>query len=236
MPYPFLVQLEDEIRKERGNDREVMASLGLLPAAYRHAFHLRSGLLVGDVKIMSRMVDALNKWHARWGDGASPAMEYLESYDEQRMKDAYESMQMHQPFDTEQFLTAFRRLTGNMLTQSSRPLIPNWMLSPDNDYWDMPNRLMEAMRDVWYGKRKEINWWLGTLQHRYRYHRCHYFIYQPEPELWFTLIRNAKPSYVKGRFYAYTHAKDMSVLREPMLRPHLANVRNIARKATKAKK
>lgn len=249
MFYPFLVQLEDEIRAEGAQEAherwaDSLSEVGYvaefkIPAGMCRRFYIKQGIRPADMKVQSRMLCELSKWHKRWGHGENFAEKYVESWDEHRFMDAYDERLLQQPFNTREFLTAFDKLTGNLASRKGGLMWPDYLLSPNGvvleDTHNFP--LRRAMRKAWYGEMPKKGWWGSvSLMSYFPSGQQVYFLYQPEPHLWHKLIENAKPSYVKCRFYAYTHAKDMSVLQEPMLRPYLADMRSFARKAIKAKK
>lgn len=221
MSYSFLVRYEDELNRPV-NDDDSWTKQYHTYLRSRDTLRPFSVDFRVDLKIKDRMMRALDKWHQRWGHGENPTSSYAATWDEHRMRELYENALMHNPFDTVAFLKALQAHTGGDLLKFSSVVIPAWKVSPDGGYWDMPNKLMAIMREIWDGKRsREIDWWHGTLHSSFRFHRCHYFIYQPEPKLWFELIQRAIPSYVKGRLYAYLKHRDMSVLQEPALRETL---------------
>ncbi|ANZ50374.1 hypothetical protein PHOBOS_184 [Erwinia phage vB_EamM_Phobos] len=218
MSYSFLERYEDELndsnRSSWDDQYRQFFSAKVVNGNYYFA-------VMCDLKIKDRMMRALDMWHQRWGHGENPTSRYVATWDEHRMRELYEKALMHNPFDEVLFLDALQHhLNGNL--RFSKVALPAWKVSPDGHYWDMPNKLMAIMREIWDGERsRKIDLWHDKLHTSFRFHRCHYFIYQPEPKLWFELIQRAIPSYVKGRLYAYLKHRDMSVLQEPAMRETL---------------
>lgn len=221
--YEFLKKLEaDERNKSTISwwDEEFTKVFPFTPTEsyIQRTIHAWNGIALPNVLWRLRGFDALEQWWAKFGLGECPTSSYAPTWDEHKYKVAYEEMQFHAPFDTLSFVTAIDAMTGRDLVKFRGAIIPEWVLSPSYNYVDEPTKLYRAMRDVWYGERAvRERFEFGDCAIRYAWHQHHYFLYQPEPELWNWLAHHAKPSYAKCRLYALNVKKDMSVLEERFL-------------------
>lgn len=220
MSYPFLVELEQEIFPNLSVKKLWESDYAQFFSIAAHGGPERSwGFSATDIKIRLRAFDELSKWWKKFGLRECPSDRWVATWDEHRFKEAYEEQRMHQPFDMFSFLTAMDRLTGNDLIRFQGAILPEWVLSPSYNYVDEPTKLYRAMRDIWYGPRPKKEYLdFGDAAIRYAWHQHHYFPYQPEPELWIYVAMNGKPSYVKGRLYAYNKYRDVTVLEEKFLK------------------
>lgn len=222
MSYQFLRDLEKEIRPVGYGSSSWVEEFGLFTKLMSYSGNTHPVLYppLCDIKFRLRGYAELSKWWKTFGLKECHIDRHVATWDEHRFQEAYDNLRMHQPFDMHSFLSAMDGLTGRNLIRFRGVIIPEWLLSPNYEYVDCPNALYKAMRNVWYGERREKKRetpYLSMWDNRYDRHQHHYFPYQPEPELWMFVAMNAKPSYVKGRLYAYNAYKDMSVLEERFL-------------------
>lgn len=184
----------------------------------QRTIHTWNGVALPNIMWRLRAFDALEKWWVGSGYADCPVATYAPSWDEHVYRQAYEEMQFHAPFDTVAFLAAIDAKTGRDLLIFKSIVLPEWTLSPSYNYVDEPSKLYRVMRDIWYGPRApNVRLEFSDCAIQYAWHQNHYFLYQPEPELWMWIAHHAKPSYAKGRLYALNVKNDLSVLEERYL-------------------
>lgn len=222
--YEFLKKLEEDTRNTSELswwDEEFTKVFRFTPTEsyIQRTIHAWNGIALPNVLWRLRAFEVLEKWWGLFGLAECPAANYPASWDEHKYKRAYEDLQFHAPFDTVAFLAALDAKTGRDLLMFKDIVLPEWTLSPSYNYVDEPTKLYRIMRDVWYGPRAPIQRLeFGDCAIQYAFHQNHYFLYQPEPELWMWVAHHAKPSYVKGRLYAYNKYRDVTVLEEKFLK------------------